>query len=331
MELQPVYNARVFHADELQVGPEFQIGQEAHMPTLRTTPRRLPTAGFVLALAACGGTIVEQPSVPTTIATAAATPVPSPRIEAGLMEGIFQVGDRNLFLSCRGDGSPTIIYFTGMGGLRSNAGSVPDAFTDELRWCSYDRPNGPSSQSDPVDGPQLGSDAAADLHGLLEAADVPGPYLLVGGSFGGLLATTFAGTYPDEVAGIVLLDAILPTHDEIHNAIPEASRGQVMAEAEANPEKFVFQASLEEAKSLMTNLPDVPVAFLGAEPIEAPTAFLAYDKEPVVEVIRQTREDFVAQFTGGRITYVEAPHFMEPVVPGAIIEEVRGVLEDIAA
>ena len=298
------------------------------MSSLRTTLVPL-TVALVLVLAACGGSVVEQPSVSTPAGTPAATPVPTPRVEAGLIEGIFQVGGRNLFLSCQGDGSPTIIYFTGMGGLRSNAGSVPDAFSDELRWCSYDRPNGPSSQSDPVDGPQLGSDAAADLHGLLEAAGVPGPYLLVGGSFGGLLATTFAGTYPDEVAGIVLLDAILPTHDEIHKAIPEASRGQVMAEAEANPEMFAFQASLKEAQSLMPNLPDVPVAFLGAEPIEAPTAFLAYDEEPVVEVIRQTREDFVAQFTGGRITYVEAPHFMEPVVPGAIIEQIRGVLEDI--
>ena len=64
--------------------------------------------------------------------------------------------------------------------------------------------------SDPADGPQDAARIAAELHTLLERAQVPGPYVLAGHSFGGLYVQTFAATYPDQVAGLVLLDSTAP-------------------------------------------------------------------------------------------------------------------------
>src|SRR6266545_3146541 len=60
--------------------------------------------------------------------------------------------------------------------------------------------------SEPADSPQDGAQIATDLHTLLERGNVPGPYVLAGHSFGGLYVLTFAARYPDEVAGMVLVD-----------------------------------------------------------------------------------------------------------------------------
>jgi pimeloyl-ACP methyl ester carboxylesterase len=80
------------------------------------------------------------------------------------------------------------------------------------RVCVYDRPNTIQSddqagRSDPVRQPQGAGRAVADLHALLRAADIPGPYVLVAHSYGGLIARLYAGTHPRQVAGRVLVDA----------------------------------------------------------------------------------------------------------------------------
>jgi pimeloyl-ACP methyl ester carboxylesterase len=59
-------------------------------------------------------------------------------------------------------------------------------------------------------GPQDAEETAAGLHTLLDPAHIPGPYVLAGHSFGGLYVLSFAATYPDQVAGLVLLDPTAP-------------------------------------------------------------------------------------------------------------------------
>lgn len=71
--------------------------------------------------------------------------------------------------------------------------------------CAYDRAG--HGWSDPVGRPQDGAAIAADLHTLLQRAGVAGPYVLVGHSSGGPYMQAFAADYPDEVAGMVMLDA----------------------------------------------------------------------------------------------------------------------------
>jgi pimeloyl-ACP methyl ester carboxylesterase len=86
------------------------------------------------------------------------------------------------------------------------------AFT---RVCAYDRPGTTTvtegvlllSRSDPVAMPRTAAESVHDLHALLEATDVPGPYVLVGHSYGGMLMRLYASTYPDDVVGMVLVDA----------------------------------------------------------------------------------------------------------------------------
>ena len=120
------------------------------------------------------------------------------------------VGGHEMFIACRGKGSPTVVYLHGMGGLGRGAVEVSDKLGGPRpRYCGYHPPNG-LGISDTLSGPLTGKDSVEDLHALLAAADVPPPYVLVGASFGGLIADMYAATYPDEVVGMVLLDSPLP-------------------------------------------------------------------------------------------------------------------------
>jgi pimeloyl-ACP methyl ester carboxylesterase len=94
-------------------------------------------------------------------------------------------------------------------GLTSSAfGWITPAVARDTRVCVYDRAG--RGWSEPADSRQDAAQIAADLHTLLERGDVPGPYVVAGHSFGGLYALTFAARYPEETAGMVLIDSTEP-------------------------------------------------------------------------------------------------------------------------
>jgi pimeloyl-ACP methyl ester carboxylesterase len=121
---------------------------------------------------------------------------------------LIDVGGHRLHLSCTGSGSPTVVLEPGAGAMSASFGWVTPAVARDTRVCTYDRAG--RGWSDSAGSPQDGAQIATDLHTLLHAADVPGPYVVAGHSFGGLYALTFAARYPDEVAGLVLVDSTAP-------------------------------------------------------------------------------------------------------------------------
>ena len=91
----------------------------------------------------------------------------------------------------------------------------PRVFPEVARFtrvCAYDRPGTPvgekPSRSDPVPQPTTAGAAVADLHALLTAVGEAGPYVLVAHSYGGLIGRLYASTYPGDVSGLVLVDAL---------------------------------------------------------------------------------------------------------------------------
>jgi pimeloyl-ACP methyl ester carboxylesterase len=128
-------------------------------------------------------------------------------------------GGRKMYLQCRGAGSPTVVLVAGLRGSAEDwnlAGKPgPRVFPEVARFtrvCAYDRPGTPvgekPSRSDPVPQPTTAGAAVADLHALLTAAGEAGPYVLVAHSYGGLIGRLYASTYPDDVSGLVLVDAL---------------------------------------------------------------------------------------------------------------------------
>ena len=118
---------------------------------------------------------------------------------------LVDVGGHRLHLQCTGTGSPTVVLEPGLGATSSNMSWIAPVVAQQTRVCVYDRAG--RGWSDPVDGPQDADRVAADLHTLLTQANVEGPYVLAGHSFGGLYVQDFAAQFPDQVAGLVLLDS----------------------------------------------------------------------------------------------------------------------------
>src|SRR5215204_3047497 len=121
---------------------------------------------------------------------------------------LIDVGGHGLHLSCTGSGTPTVVLEPGAGEMSSNLGWITPAVARDTRVCVYDRAG--RGWSEPADTAQDGARIATDLHTLLQRGNVPGPYVLAGHSLGGLYVLTFAARYPDEVAGMVLVDSTAP-------------------------------------------------------------------------------------------------------------------------
>jgi pimeloyl-ACP methyl ester carboxylesterase len=125
---------------------------------------------------------------------------------AVVMRGqLVDVGPYRLHLECHGSRGPTVILEPGAGGSAATMGLIAPAVARDSRVCVYDRAG--RGWSDPAASPPDGAQIATDLHRLLARAHVPGPYVLAGHSFGGLYVRTYAAKYPDEVAGLVLVDS----------------------------------------------------------------------------------------------------------------------------
>jgi pimeloyl-ACP methyl ester carboxylesterase len=140
--------------------------------------------------------------------------------------GTVDIGGRALYMESHGAGGPTVVLVSGYrtSGMywtddllqpndpRTMVMSAVSAFTHAV---TYDRPGTYApigeeiivGRSDAVAQPRNATDAVAELHDLLQAAAVPGPYVLAAHSLGGLFARLYASTYPDEVVGMVLVDA----------------------------------------------------------------------------------------------------------------------------
>jgi len=121
---------------------------------------------------------------------------------------LYDVGDHRLHLNCSGSGSPTVVLANGLGESSLIWSRITADVSRTSRVCAYDRAG--QGWSDDATGAQDGLAVAADLHGLLERAGENGPYVLVGHSAGGAYSMTYAAQYPDEVAGMVLLDSMSP-------------------------------------------------------------------------------------------------------------------------
>jgi CubicO group peptidase (beta-lactamase class C family)/pimeloyl-ACP methyl ester carboxylesterase len=121
---------------------------------------------------------------------------------------LVDIGGYRLHISCMGEGSPTVIFESGLANLSADWTMVQPQVASTSRACAYDRAGiGWSNDGRQPRDPRR---IAHELHALLIKAGVSAPYVLVGQSFGGLYVRVFADLYTDEVAGIVLVDASHP-------------------------------------------------------------------------------------------------------------------------
>lgn len=116
---------------------------------------------------------------------------------------------RRLNLYCMGEGSPTVIFDSGLAEPTSTWFKVQPRVSKQTRACSYDRAGSGFSDA----GTRAGSSAniVDDLRRLLAAAEIVPPYVFVGHSYGGMNVRLYYYLHPDDVAGMVLVD---PSHED---------------------------------------------------------------------------------------------------------------------
>ncbi|MBZ5673197.1 MAG: alpha/beta hydrolase [Acidobacteriia bacterium] len=144
-----------------------------------------------------------------------------------------QVGQIKLNLDCYGQGYPTVILDSGMGVPALGWIRVQPEVAKFARVCSYDRAG--YGWSEPGPEPRTSLQIATELNALLDAAGERRPYILVGHSFGGYNVRVFTRQYPNDVLGIVLVDASHEDEEErIDSLLPAAIRERERRDEERN-------------------------------------------------------------------------------------------------
>ena len=281
----------------------------------------------------------------------------SPVAAAGDFAGLVEInGGRRLWLECRGTGGPTVVLEAGAGNdadswdtVGLSPGQTREAVLPAVarfaRVCAYDRPGtvgeaDQRSRSDPAPMPRTAADIVADLHALLVAAKVPGPYVLVGHSFGGLTSRLYATTYPDEVVGLVLVDA---AHEDWYQAVraalsPEqraeydrlAAEGPPELADDPNHERLDTDASALEMRDAAAASPlrPMPLAVVThGRPWDWPAGYPANE----LETTWRTLQERLAGLTpDARLVVAEGSgHFIPGDRPDAIVDAVREVVDAV--
>jgi pimeloyl-ACP methyl ester carboxylesterase len=148
----------------------------------------------VLLLVAAGGAFETVADATTT------NPAPGGRT--------YLVDGHRLYVNCVGAGVPTVLLFNGLGERTPSWAWVQRPLASTTRVCVFDRAGQGWSGASP--GRQDGHELAIDLHGLLTVARIRGPYVLAGHSTGGTYALNYAARYPQDVAGVALIDSATP-------------------------------------------------------------------------------------------------------------------------
>jgi pimeloyl-ACP methyl ester carboxylesterase len=118
---------------------------------------------------------------------------------------MVDVGGYRMHIHCQGSGSPTVIIEAGQGGMGLLYQNIQKEIARDTRVCIYDRAG--LGWSEMGRKPRSAQVVVDELHRLLQKTGVDGPYVLVGHSLGGLFTLLYTHTYPQEVAGIILLDS----------------------------------------------------------------------------------------------------------------------------
>jgi pimeloyl-ACP methyl ester carboxylesterase len=184
--------------------------------------------------------------------------------------------------------------------------------------CAYDRAN--LGSSDYIEGSRPINDSVDELHGLLQAADVPPPYILVGHSYGGLVSMLYAAAYPQQVHSLLLVDGLLPFEDEL-DAIANGPRelARVRAELNDNFEQLTIFGHLPNPDMLVESLPHVPIVYLFGrrqdltEPGWPPGSY------------RTRMHAFIKALPNGAIVKADAGHGIPVEDPRAIARQVTAL------
>jgi pimeloyl-ACP methyl ester carboxylesterase len=260
-------------------------------------------------------------------------PAPGNTNATEVVAPLIDIGGRRLYRSDVGAGDPTVILEAGLPDSAAPWSGVIPATASFARVVSYDRPNTIAGASDPAPTPRSAADAVTDLHALLNAAAVPSPYMLVGHSVGGLFVRLYASRYPDEVAGLVLVDSSHEDQDERRRQMvsPELFAAEQQA-VHSNSEGIDLDRSFAQVREARAASPlrQMPLIVLSAG-VDDPAFFPAnwpMDKEG--QLHDELQRDLAGLVPGGRFVLAEkSGHYIQQSQPDLVLQAIRAVVEAV--
>ncbi len=265
--------------------------------------------------------------VPTTT-TVATVPRPT-----ATFDQLVGADGAQVHLRCVGEGDATVLLIAGFGGDSTAWSSIEPEIAARARVCSYDRPG--TGTSDPATATATFSTRATDLHALLTTVGEPGPYVVVGHSFGGAEAATFASRFADEVAGLVLVDASPTTWPAALCAVADdGSEGAAMLRGlctgtfppTGNGERLDVVEAFGEATRIVA-LGSLPTAVITASRRETPPDLATSEVERLNEVWNEGQQDWMALSTAAHlVTLDDTGHNIQIDQPAVVIDEITRLL-----
>lgn len=255
-------------------------------------------------------------------------------------------GGRNLYLECRGSGSPTVVLVSGTGGASdewthifsstdsNNTPVLSDSAVFQqvsriTRVCAYDRPgttrfDGAASPSTPVTQPTSAQEGVSDLYALLHAANVPGPFVLVGASWGGMITKLYASKYPNDVAGMVFVDG---ASEFLENTFTPAQWSEWMTKikemlALKDAEVPDYVSSVQALRE-SSGLPKAPAVVLTSD---KPWQLLG-ERNPTWQAWLDAQNMLARELGAKHISNTNSGHGIAVEQPQLVIDAIRQVVE----
>ena len=246
------------------------------------------------------------------------------------------IGGFKLYFQIMGDGSPPVVICAGLGDSSKSWTKIQQQVAEFTQSISYDRAG--LGQSEPSPKPRNDIHVAQELHVLLKNAGIQPPYVLLGHSFGGMHILTFADLFPDEIAGLVLVD-------------PKDGTTFDGWKADLKPEKYsqlfngfesYFNTATDTIKSewealkqsighpqKLDKLPDVPVVLLTSTRLSDPEINMGLTPE-VVESSLRIHKELLRQFTNHTHIITErSGHNIQFDEPELVVNAIRKIVDEV--
>ena len=193
------------------------------------------------------------------------------------------IGGRTLNIFCSGAGAPPVIFESGGPGPGLEWESFQPEAAKFTEACWYDRAGEGWSDLGPF--PRTSVAICNDLHALLKRAGVPAPYVFAGASFGGLNSRVYGGLYPNEVAGMILIDS---AHEDELRRAPKVFLGHTAPRFLWHPLQMAFEAAAFVGLLRLTQSSPTQ----GKDPSQM-------SRDEIIAALRQQPKSFVGNVSAG--------------------------------
>lgn len=233
------------------------------------------------------------------------------------------VNGHRLFGLLSGEGETTVILESGLGGTSDDWVKVQPEVAHFSKVFSYSRAG--LGQSEKASTPRTCKDIISDLRRFLLSANLYPPYILVAHSWSGINARWFASQYPDEIAGMVLVDAVHEDkYEQFEKVLSEEKANRMWAllrDPSKNDEHIDRIASIEQVRSKQISS-DFPLIVLTR----------AEDSDEFSKIERDLQVNFLKLSTKSKQHFSKYnDHFIQNLEPDLVIDSIRHVVESVKA